>query len=67
LWALEHRRNTVYVPKIGRVFALAGAIAPSLMDFYLSRFLTDPSSAGSRSSDQNEEFAFTEISRAAED
>lgn len=67
LWALEHRRHTVYIPKIGRLFALAGAIAPSLMDFYLSRFFTDASSAGARSSDQDEKFAFTEISRAAKE
>src|SRR5690348_17010515 len=42
IWrALERGCRTIYVPRIGRVFTLAGAIAPSLMDVYLSRYLSD--------------------------
>jgi NAD(P)-dependent dehydrogenase (short-subunit alcohol dehydrogenase family) len=37
--AIERRTKTVYVPRIGAVFALAGALAPGLMDLYLGRLL----------------------------
>jgi short-subunit dehydrogenase len=37
--ALERGRRTVYVPRIGAAFALMDALAPWLMDLYLSRFL----------------------------
>jgi NAD(P)-dependent dehydrogenase (short-subunit alcohol dehydrogenase family) len=36
--AAEHGRGRVYIPWIGAVFALMGAVAPWLMDIYLSRF-----------------------------
>jgi short-subunit dehydrogenase len=39
LSAIHHRRHTIYVPRLGRLFALAGSVAPRLMDAYLSRFL----------------------------
>jgi short-subunit dehydrogenase len=39
LRAIERRSRTVYIPRIGAVFALAGALAPWLMDLYLARFL----------------------------
>lgn len=68
LWALEHRPHTVYIPKIGRVFALAGAIAPSLMDFYLSRFLANAPFVDPGSRDREDrEFSFNKISAAAEE
>jgi NAD(P)-dependent dehydrogenase (short-subunit alcohol dehydrogenase family) len=39
IWeAIAGRKTTVYVPRIGAVFALAGALAPWLMDLYLTRF-----------------------------
>jgi short-subunit dehydrogenase len=41
LRAIERRENTVFIPRIGALFALGGALAPGLMDRYLSRFL-DP-------------------------
>jgi short-subunit dehydrogenase len=37
--AIEHRHSTIYVPRIGRLFAMVDAIAPWLMDWYLSRYL----------------------------
>jgi short-subunit dehydrogenase len=41
IWeAIVRRKTSVYVPRIGVVFALMGALAPSLMDLYLSRFDT---------------------------
>jgi hypothetical protein len=42
LRALERRRQTLYIPRISRLFTLAGAFAPSLMDYYLSRFFAGP-------------------------
>ena len=39
--AVEQGSRIVYVPRIGRVFALMGAVAPSLMDFYLSRYFAE--------------------------
>ena len=39
LSAIERRRHTVYVPRIGALFTLLDAVAPWLMDLYLSRFL----------------------------
>jgi short-subunit dehydrogenase len=38
LSAIRQQRQTIYVPWIGRLFALGGALAPWLMDFYLARF-----------------------------
>jgi short-subunit dehydrogenase len=38
--AVERGRRTVYVPWIGAIFALMDAVAPRLMDFYLSQFFT---------------------------
>ncbi|WP_321472331.1 SDR family oxidoreductase [uncultured Paludibaculum sp.] len=35
--AVRRRRKTVYVPAIGFLFNMLGALAPSLMDYYLSR------------------------------
>jgi hypothetical protein len=67
MWALEHRRHTVYVPRIGRVFALAGAIAPSLMDLYLSRFLADTLSVDPGIRDSQNEFVFNNASSAPEE
>lgn len=43
--AIEEGHRAVYVPRIGRVFALLGALAPSLMDLYLSRYFADSASA----------------------
>jgi short-subunit dehydrogenase len=37
--AIERRRSTVYVPRIGNIFALMGSIAPWLMDLYLWRLV----------------------------
>jgi short-subunit dehydrogenase len=37
--AIAGRRNVIYVPRIGRLFAALDAIAPRLMDLYLSRYL----------------------------
>lgn len=37
--AIERRDSTIYVPRIGRLFAMVDAIAPWLMDSYLSRYL----------------------------
>ena len=34
--AVEKRRRTVYVPKIGRVFTALGVFFPSIMDHYLA-------------------------------
>jgi short-subunit dehydrogenase len=67
LWALEHRRHTLYVPRIGRVFTLAGAIVPSLMDLYLSRFLVDTPSVDSGTTDRKNEFAFNNTSIGPEE
>lgn len=39
LRAVERRRRTVYVPRIGAIFSLAGTLAPWLMDIYLARLL----------------------------
>jgi short-subunit dehydrogenase len=40
LQAVKRGRNaTVYIPRIGALFGLAGALAPALMDRYLARFL----------------------------
>jgi len=38
LRAIKRRRKTVYIPRIGVLFALAGALTPHLMDRYLARF-----------------------------
>jgi short-subunit dehydrogenase len=38
LRAIDHRSNTVFIPRVGALFALAGLIAPGLMDVYLARF-----------------------------
>lgn len=38
LLAIELRRKTVYIPRVAAAFALAGVLAPSLMDRYLARF-----------------------------
>ncbi len=35
--AMERRRRTVYVPKIGRVFTAMGILTPWLMDWYIAR------------------------------
>ena len=37
--AIAGRRNVIYVPRIGWLFAVLDAIAPRLMDLYLSRYL----------------------------
>jgi short-subunit dehydrogenase len=37
--AIAGRRNVIYAPRIGWLFALMDAIAPRLMDAYLSRYL----------------------------
>ena len=37
--AVQRRRKTLYLPAIGWLFNLIGALAPSLMDLYLGRFL----------------------------
>jgi short-subunit dehydrogenase len=39
LRAIDRGNRTVYIPRIGALFALAGVVAPGLMDFYLARFL----------------------------
>jgi short-subunit dehydrogenase len=39
LRAIDRRSNTVFIPRIGALFALAGLVAPGLMDVFLSRFL----------------------------
>jgi short-subunit dehydrogenase len=39
LRAIDRRQNTVYVPRIGALFTLVGALAPALMDAYLARLL----------------------------
>jgi short-subunit dehydrogenase len=38
--AIEHRRRTVFVPRIGRLFALGDIVARPLMDVYLSQFVS---------------------------
>jgi short-subunit dehydrogenase len=39
IWeAIGRRKTSVYVPRIGGVFALTGALAPWLMDLYLRQF-----------------------------
>jgi short-subunit dehydrogenase len=37
--AVKRRRKTLYLPAIGWLFILLGVLAPSLMDYYLARFL----------------------------
>ena len=37
--AIERGQNVLYVPRIGRLFGMADAVAPWLMDLYLSRYL----------------------------
>lgn len=37
--AIAGGRKVIYVPRIGRLFAALDAIAPSIMDLYLSRYL----------------------------
>jgi short-subunit dehydrogenase len=39
LRAIERRSTTVFIPRIGALFALAGLVAPGLMDVFLSRLL----------------------------
>jgi short-subunit dehydrogenase len=39
LHAIDRRQNTVYIPRIGALFVIGGAIAPRLMDFFLGHFL----------------------------
>src|SRR5262249_35086660 len=41
--AIERRHSMIYVPRIGRLFAMLNAIAPRLMDSYLSRYSAPPS------------------------
>jgi short-subunit dehydrogenase len=62
--AVERRQSVLYVPRIGRLFALADAIAPWLMDWYLSRYsrdardrkpeLTENVSAGAAAMNEND-------------
>jgi short-subunit dehydrogenase len=47
--AIEHRTKTVFVPRIGRIFAMLGATAPWLMDWFLSRYALPLKQATSRS------------------
>ncbi len=44
LRGIRNRRKTVYVPRVGALFALMGNVAPGLMDRYLAH-LTNPLSA----------------------
>jgi short-subunit dehydrogenase len=39
LRAIQRRSKTVYLPRIGAIFALAGILAPSVMDWYIGRLL----------------------------
>ena len=39
LRAIDRRSTTVFIPRIGALFALAGLVAPGLMDIFLSRLL----------------------------
>lgn len=41
LGGIEHRRRTVYVPKIGRLFRLLELLSPRVMDWYTRRFIPD--------------------------
>jgi short-subunit dehydrogenase len=40
LHAVQTRRKTLYMPQIGLLFRLIGALTPSLMDFYLGRLMS---------------------------
>lgn len=44
--AAKRRRKTLYMPAIGSVFNLIGALAPRLMDLYLGRLFTSSASLG---------------------
>jgi short-subunit dehydrogenase len=44
LKGIENRRQTVYIPEIGRLFRLVEFISPRLMDWYLGRLAVSPDS-----------------------
>jgi short-subunit dehydrogenase len=68
LLALKTRRHTIFVPRIGRLFALSEALIPSLLDIYLSRYLTDHSLIGPvRKDSKDEELAFSNTSSIVEE
>jgi hypothetical protein len=39
LRGINHRSSTIFIPRIGALFALAGLVAPGLMDVFLGRLL----------------------------
>jgi short-subunit dehydrogenase len=47
LQGIRKRRKTVYVPKIGALFALIGNIAPGVMDHYLANLIAGEASTSS--------------------